>query len=167
MRASPSGKASAFQADIHGFESRRPLWRQAMVSRQQAQCVVCGPLAIFDGDCKYRARSSTAEHLAHNRLVEGSNPSGPINNPAVCGVFLWVYRANRRFPLNPLPYPYNGVLFFHRLSQIILFGIPQTFQVRIEIIIVEEANSPIGRILRMHADMPEIAGANEQTKPTA
>lgn len=24
-RASPSGKASAFQADIHGFESRRPL----------------------------------------------------------------------------------------------------------------------------------------------
>ncbi len=25
MRASPSGKASAFQADTHGFESRRPL----------------------------------------------------------------------------------------------------------------------------------------------
>ncbi len=25
LRASPSGKASAFQADIHGFESRRPL----------------------------------------------------------------------------------------------------------------------------------------------
>jgi hypothetical protein len=28
MRASPSGKASAFQADIHGFESRRPLSEQ-------------------------------------------------------------------------------------------------------------------------------------------
>ena len=25
-RASPSGKASAFQADIHGFESHRPLF---------------------------------------------------------------------------------------------------------------------------------------------
>ena len=26
MRASPSGKASAFQADIRGFESHRPLF---------------------------------------------------------------------------------------------------------------------------------------------
>ena len=49
-RASPSGKASAFQADIRGFESRRPLW----------------------------ARSSVAERTAHNRLVAGSNPAGPI-----------------------------------------------------------------------------------------
>ena len=26
----------------------------------------------------FRARSSVAEQAAHNRLVEGSNPSGPI-----------------------------------------------------------------------------------------
>ena len=26
LRESPSGKASAFQADIRGFESRLPLW---------------------------------------------------------------------------------------------------------------------------------------------
>ncbi len=49
-RASPSGKASAFQADIRRFESGRPL---------------------------QRARSSVAERTAHNRLVVGSIPTGP------------------------------------------------------------------------------------------
>lgn len=52
LRASPSGKASAFQADIRRFESGRPL--------------------------KLRACSSTAEQSAHNRPVPGSNPGGPI-----------------------------------------------------------------------------------------
>lgn len=59
VRASPSGKASAFQADIHGFESRRPL------------------------SVLHRARSSVAERTAHNRLVVGSKPTGPTPKPPV------------------------------------------------------------------------------------
>ena len=50
MRESPSGKASAFQADTRGFESRLPLF---------------GPVA-------QRLAQTT-----HNRWVAGSNPAGP------------------------------------------------------------------------------------------
>ena len=32
MRASPSGKASAFQADIREFESRRPLFNEVKLN---------------------------------------------------------------------------------------------------------------------------------------
>ena len=81
MRASPSGKASAFQADIHGFESRRPLsgfwWSDG--SRQQPAARGRWPLLLR------RAHSSTAEHLAHNRLVVGSNPTGPTLASQRCG----------------------------------------------------------------------------------
>jgi hypothetical protein len=35
MRESPSGKASAFQADIRGFESRLPLTRA--ITKKQAR----------------------------------------------------------------------------------------------------------------------------------
>ena len=68
MRESPSGKASAFQADIRGFESRLPLWKGRQVPGSLED------LAPF-GDS-----GPVAQWLAqatHNRLVEGSNPSGP------------------------------------------------------------------------------------------
>ncbi len=64
MRESPSGKASAFQADIRGFESRLPLcfcgWRLAFRANRFP-----GPVAQW------------LAQATHNRLVEGSNPSGP------------------------------------------------------------------------------------------
>ena len=71
-RASPSGKASAFQADIHGFESRRPL------------CVL------------NRARSSVAERTAHNRLVVGSKPTGPTALNGRPKVVCFAYPTRRR-----------------------------------------------------------------------
>ena len=71
MRASPSGKASAFQADIRGFESHRPL-------RMEKRSVISGRL-LWDE----RARSSAAERTAHNRLVAGSNPAGPTEGGVV------------------------------------------------------------------------------------
>jgi hypothetical protein len=63
MRASPSGKASAFQADIRGSESRRPLFK-----------FCCLEPVIFTW-----AHSSAAERTAHNRLAVGSIPTGPTN----------------------------------------------------------------------------------------
>ena len=59
-RESPSGKASAFQADIRGFESRLPL--------------------LFIGEYRRTGFGPVAQWLAqatHNRLVAGSNPAGP------------------------------------------------------------------------------------------
>jgi hypothetical protein len=61
MRVWPSGKASAFQADIHGFESRHPLF----LSRLEETPPVRGPVA------------QRSERAAHNRQVAGSNPAGP------------------------------------------------------------------------------------------
>ena len=53
------------------------------------------PLTTFDE----RAHSSTAEHLAHNRLVEGSNPSGPIKTPLASGGFFMRGWLNAPWPL--------------------------------------------------------------------
>ena len=67
-RESPSGKASAFQADIRGFESRLPLWRGRQV-----------PGSLEDL-APFRDNGPVAQWLAqatHNRLVAGSNPAGP------------------------------------------------------------------------------------------
>ncbi len=58
VRVSPSGKASAFQADIRGFESRHPL---TFVAKQH------GPVAQW------------LAQATHNRLVAGSNPAGPTH----------------------------------------------------------------------------------------
>ena len=61
-RESPSGKASAFQADIRGFESRLPL--------------------LFIGGYRRTGFGPVAQWLAqatHNRLVAGSNPAGPTS----------------------------------------------------------------------------------------
>jgi hypothetical protein len=59
-RESPSGKASAFQADIRGFESRLPL------------LFVAGHCQTGIGLVAQRLAQAT-----HNRLVAGSNPAGP------------------------------------------------------------------------------------------
>ena len=56
MGASPSGKASAFDADIRWFESSRP--------------------------CQYNRYGSLAQwlvHSAHNRTIAGSSPAGSTN----------------------------------------------------------------------------------------
>ena len=37
-----------------------------------------------------RARSSAAEHAAHNRLVAGSNPAGPTSNKSLKVIFLFL-----------------------------------------------------------------------------
>ena len=75
MRESPSGKASAFQADIRGFESRLPLWVSVF------QCHVSGGIAnraCATGAFELsRAYSSVVEQAAHNRSVTGSIPVGP------------------------------------------------------------------------------------------
>ena len=61
MRVWPSGKASAFQADIHGFESRHPLFCPG----RRDPCWASGPVAQW------------SERAAHNRQVAGSIPAGP------------------------------------------------------------------------------------------
>ena len=66
LRESPSGKASAFQADIRGFESRLPLCYSAG-SRQNHGGWNQGPMAQW------------LAQATHNRLVVGSNPTGPTN----------------------------------------------------------------------------------------
>ena len=72
-RASPSGKALAFQANIRGFESRRPLLRKCSGIMCQAtihwnmtpEHLIHGPVAQW------------LEQATHNRLIVGSNPTGP------------------------------------------------------------------------------------------
>jgi hypothetical protein len=74
-RESPSGKASAFQADMRGFESRLPLL--LAVSYQLRADRQKGPVAQW------------LAQATHNRLVAGSNPAGPTF--ALSGFFtlLW------------------------------------------------------------------------------
>jgi|GEM_PF-3402480 hypothetical protein len=53
-RASPSGKASAFQADIRGFESHRPLfcfkWPLSKSLRVKPPNPLCSSLSMYDHD---------------------------------------------------------------------------------------------------------------------
>ena len=102
MRASPSGKASAFQADIRRFESGRPLLRN--------HAKRCGFLfnTAFDGNPAAASLRQTLrmgqgliewvrgpvaqwlEQPAHNRSVAGSNPAGPTFHPRFpFGIALW------------------------------------------------------------------------------
>ena len=67
MRASPSGKALAFQANIRGFESRRPL------SRHHGGSFV---VSVFQGPVAQWLAQAT-----HNRLVAGPTPAGPTFPP--------------------------------------------------------------------------------------
>jgi hypothetical protein len=58
MRGWPSGWASAFQADLHGFDSRTPLFRCAALGRSSKAGV-----------------AQLVEHLICNQRVGGSSPS--------------------------------------------------------------------------------------------
>lgn len=74
MRESPSGKASAFQADIRGFESHLPLYDSVPASG----ALVSGCLTLILEHLTLKG--PVAQRLAqatHNRLVAGSNPAGP------------------------------------------------------------------------------------------
>ena len=75
MRESPSGKASAFQADIRGFESHLPLTRLKVACRR-----FTGSQTFNLQPCTFHRNGPVAQWLAqatHNRLVVGSNPTGP------------------------------------------------------------------------------------------
>jgi hypothetical protein len=76
MRESPSGKASAFQADIRGFESHLPL-SGSVISYQST---VISYWSLITDYFFHWKRGPVAQWLAqgtHNSLVAGSNPAGP------------------------------------------------------------------------------------------
>jgi hypothetical protein len=94
-RESPSGKASAFQADIRGFESRLPLRESASVSRFRCPSRDTGhwSTSCFSGLVAQRLAQAT-----HNRLVAGSNPAGPTKQPNRG----WDYKPKSAYSLQSL-----------------------------------------------------------------